>query len=139
MENLAKITDCTEGLENRIKALSKDNFDLENLIEKVSTKRYTQARIRRILTANFLGIEDKLIQNCLEEKLYAKILAVEENSKELISLINTRGSVPVLTRKSDVLQLKKNALKCFETDVLANDLYNLVQSQKQNENQMIIV
>ena len=53
-EDLARVPDCTEGLENRIKALSKDNHTVDALVEKVSTKRYSQARIRRILLANLL-------------------------------------------------------------------------------------
>jgi len=136
---MAKIVDCTEGLENRIKAFSKDNNDVETLVEKVSTKRYTQARVRRILTANFLGIDKYMIEDCLESKLYAKILAVDENAKDLISIVNSYSSVPVLTRKSDVSSLKKTALKCFELDVLANDLYNLSTGNKQNENLTLFV
>lgn len=136
---MAKIIDCTEGLENRIKAFSKDNNDVETLVEKVSTKRYTQARVRRILTANFLGIDKYMIEDCLECKLYTKILAVDENAKDLISIVNSYSSVPVLTRKSDVSSLKKTALKCFELDVLANDLYNLATGNKQNENLTLFV
>ena len=51
-EQLKKLSDCTEGLENRIKALSKDNRTVEELVEKATTKRYPATRIRRILTTN---------------------------------------------------------------------------------------
>ena len=138
-EELKKVADCTEGLENRIKAFSKDNHTIETLIKKVCTKRYTETRIRRILTANLLGIKKSLVDDCLSEKLYAKILAVNSDSKDLISLLSTKSSIPVLTRKSDTVNLKKTALKCFQTDVLANDLYSLVTENKQNENKMEIV
>lgn len=138
-DKLGKILDCTEGLENRIKALSKDNHDLDVLVDKISTKRYTSARVRRILIANLLGIDRRLIEDCLEDKLYAKILAVDENSKDLISLLCENSSIPILTRKSDALQLKRTAEKCFEIDKLANDLYSLVKGEKQNENQMLII
>ena len=127
------------GLENRIKAFSKDNLDLETLVEKVSTKRYTKTRVRRILTANLLGIDKYDLEDFLEEKLYAKVLAVKEQSKSLISLISSNSSIPVLTRKSDVEKLKKTSTKCYEFDVLANDIYNLVSGKKQNENHMLII
>ena len=139
IQQMAEIADCTEGLENRIKALSKDNNSLDALLEKVSTKRYTQARIRRILLACLLGINKGLVQSCLEHKLYAKILAVNKDAKQLISLISSSSSIPILTRKSDCSLLKKRAQTCFEIDVLANDLYNLVTNEKQNENQMLII
>ena len=138
-ETLAKIADCTEGLENRIKAFCKDNYNVEQLVEKVSTKRYTSTRIRRILIANLLGINKKLVDDCLTAKTYAKILALNSESKEIISMLAKTASIPVLTRKSDLSTLKKTALLAFEKDSLANDLYNLVTMDKQNENQMIIV
>ncbi len=138
-DDLAKIADCTEGLENRIKALSKDNYTVDSLVEKVSTKRYTETRVRRILINNLLGIEKKLVDNAVSSPTYAKVLAVNSNSKDLIPLIAKNSSIPLLTRKSDISLLKKTALKVFEKDVLANDLYNLISGEKQNENQMIII
>ena len=138
-DGLSRIADCTEGLENRIKALCKDNHTIDDLVEKVSTKRYTKTRINRILTANFLGIEQKLVEDCLENKLYAKILAVESNSKDLISLISKKADLPVLTRKSDADQLKKAANRCFEKDALSCDLYSVATDIKLNENNMLII
>jgi predicted nucleotidyltransferase len=138
-EDLAKIQDCTEGLENRIKALSKDNHTVTELVEKVSTKRYPASRVRRILTANLLGINKDLVLDCLKQKTYAKILAVNKDCKDLISQLCQTSQVPVLTRKSDVMLLKKTALKAFEIDVLANDLYSLATEKKTNEHQMLFV
>lgn len=138
-ENIAKILDCTEGLENRIKALSKDNLDLEGLIEKVSTKRYTKTRIRRILTSNLLGITEKLVFLCLSSPLYAKVLAVKESEKDLISVLNHNSSIPLLMRKSDTDKLKKTAKSCFEKDTLACELYSLITNTKLNENNVVIV
>ncbi len=138
-EFMKNLPDCTEGLENRIKALSKDNLSLASLISKATTKRYTSSRIKRIILSNLLEIENNLIKSALTEPLYAKILAVEKDSKDLISLLAEKCSYPVLTRKSDAAQLKKTALDCFNKDVLANDMYNLISGEKQNEHQMLIV
>ncbi|MBQ8196839.1 MAG: nucleotidyltransferase family protein [Clostridia bacterium] len=138
-EQMAKVPDCTEGLENRIKALCKDNKTLDGLIEKVSTKRYSSARVRRILIANMLGITKDFTDECLKEPLYAKVLAVKKESMDLLSVIAEKSSVPLLTRKSDCDKLKKTAKNCFEIDVLANDLYNLATGGKANENHMLII
>ena len=136
---IASVYDCTEGLENRIKALSKDNLNLEDFIEKVSTKRYTQARVRRILLANFLGVNKELVDNALSADLYAKVLAISNVSKDLISTINGKSSIPLLTRKSDCENLRKTAKLCFEKDVLANDIYTLATGEKTNEYQTLFV
>lgn len=138
-EEMKNIQDCTEGLENRIKALAKENRNLSELVERVSTKRYTTTRIRRILIATLLGIKKEFIKDCLNEPLYAKILAVDEKDKDLVSIISSNSKVPVITRKSDLNNLKKTAQKCFELDVLANDLYNLATGKKQNENYTLFV
>lgn len=138
-KELAYVLDCTEGLENRIKALSKDNFSLDKLVEKVTTKRYTSSRIRRIITANLLRIRQKQVFDCLESPTYAKILAVKRESKALISSITEKGKISVLTRKSDVENLKKHPRACFEIDTLANDLYSLACGERLNENQMLVI
>ena len=138
-EQLKDLPDCTEGLENRIKALSKDNHSIEALVEKVSTKRYPHARIRRILTANLLGIKRSFLLDCLNEKLYAKVLAIKEESKDLIAELGKTSSIPLLTRKSDYSLLKKTAKECFDLDVLATDLYSLATATSINEHQMLII
>lgn len=136
---MADILDCTEGLENRIKALAKDNLNYNALIDKVSTKRYTTPRIKRILLSCLLSIDKKLVFDCLEDKLYAKVLAVKKDSLDLVSNISKVSNIPLLTRKSDFEKLKKTALKCFNKDVLASDLYNLATSDIQNEHRMLII
>lgn len=138
-EELAQICDCTEGLENRIKALVKDNLNLDDLVAKVSTKRYTAARVRRIFTANLLNIKESFVKECLSAPLYAKVLAVNSDKKDMISLLNEKSKIPVLTRKSDLSLLKKTAEKCFIKDVLANDLYNLATNESVNENHTVFV
>ena len=137
--DMAKILDCTEGLENRIKALSKDNLELNQLIDKVSTKRYTKTRIQRILLSNLLGIKGDLVFDCLDSSLYAKILAVNSESKDLLTLISKNSACPVITRKSDESLLKKTATKCFEKDLLATEIFSLITDKKINHHQMLII
>ena len=136
-EKLAEICDCTEGLENRIKALSKDNNTVDGLVEKVSTKRYTATRIRRILTANLLGINKDLVEDCLRSGLYARVLAVDANKKDIISAISEKSTIPVITRKSEATELRRAALKSFEIDILATELYSL--ATQKTDDKMILV
>lgn len=136
-EKLAEVCDCTEGLENRIKALSKDNKTVESLVEKVSTKRYPATRIRRILCANLLGITRTLTEDCLASPMYARVLAVNSANKEILSAISAGSSIPVITRKSDGADLKRAVLKSVEKDELASELYSLATGVK--EGKMILV
>ena len=130
-KDLAKIIDCTEGLENRIKCALKDCFDREELIKEVSTKRYPATRISRITLSSLLGISHSLINSCLNSNLYLKVLAV--NKDKVDSLSKIAGKTPLLMRKSDCDKLRANAKKCFAVDVKANDLYNQATKTKTNE------
>ena len=138
-DKLKNVLDCTEGLENRIKAFVKDNLSLDGLIDKVCTKRYTKSRIQRIILASLLNIDKGLVFDSLNSDLYAKVLAVNSDAKDIIPFICKNSSIPILTRKSDASLLKKTALSCFEKDVLGTDLYSLISGKKINEHQMVIV
>lgn len=60
-ENIAKLPDVGEGLENRIADAAVRCSTSSEIADLVKTKRYTHARIRRILACALLGIE-KLIR-----------------------------------------------------------------------------
>lgn len=138
VEKLSGITDCTEGLENRIKALIKDTSSYDAAVEKIVTKRYTYARVKRITVNNLLNISEKLVQSALKTPLYAKVLAIRSDAKDMISEISVNSSIPLLTRKKDYAEVKKTAALCLETDDLSNDLYSLITKEKFNPYQMII-
>ncbi len=123
---MKRITDCTEGLENRIKALAKGNPEYDLLIEKTTTRRYISSRIRRILAASVLGIENALVQKSLKNKLYLNILAVnKERAGALLSELRHAG-FPLLVRAGDENALSRAAAECYEKDRLAEDVYAFV-------------
>lgn len=138
-EKMAEIPDCTEGLENRIKALIKGNKTVDGLVEKVSTKRYTAARIRRILTQNLLGIDKNFTEQCLKNGTYAKVLAVNADKRDIINVLSERSAIPVITRRSDETDLKRVARKCLDTDVLAEELYELATGEISESGRMLLV
>ncbi len=135
-EDLIKISDLTEGLENKIKALIKDNYTLPSLIEKLKTKRYTQTRLNRIMISSLLNVEKDFIFKCLNESLYFKVLAINGNKKNVLSDLSKESKYPLITRKSDFNQLSGVAKECFLKDVEANDIYNLATNTKTNEYEM---
>ncbi len=135
-EKLKEIPDCTEGLENRIKTSARVNNDLSDLIKDVSTKRYTEARIRRILIGNLLNVTKEITASALTEKLYAKVLAIKQG--DLLKKLSN-ADIPLLTRKSDAIKLSDTSRKVFDIDVLANEIFNLVNKEHENENQTLFI
>ncbi len=134
---LGKIEGCTEGLENRIKEYAPKSLTLTELLSKVSTKRYTTARIRRILLSNALKIDKKLITSALKSKLYLKVLAISKNKPEILSVLSN-AKFPLITRKSDIKNLTKASKKVFEKDVFANQVYSLVTEDITNPYNMLM-
>ncbi len=134
--DLKDIIDCTEGLENRIKGLIKNSQSLEELKDKLKTKRYTSTRISRILLSSALGIEEKFIRRCFNDELYLKVLAINKDKLSLLSEFSRLTDTPIITRKKDADSLVGIAKDCFEKDVFANDLYNFATKIKTNEYEM---
>ena len=118
--------------------MAKESVTLPELIEKLKTKRYTTARLKRVLISNLLKIDKTLVRTALKNKLYLKVLALNGKRTELLSVLS-KSKFPLLTRKSDLSKLGKTAYSVFEKDAFANDVYSLSIGEKLNENNMIIV
>ncbi len=136
--DLKNVVDCTEGLENRIKAIAPNSKTLEEFIDKLETRRYTRARLRRIVTANALNVTKELTEKCLKSNLYLKVLAVASDKTYLLSEFSG-GKNKLITRKSDVDKLQGTQKICFLKDVYANDVYNLITKSHTNEFETKIV
>lgn len=90
-DDLKRVYGCTEGLENRLKNLA-SGHTFDEICELASGKRYSKSRIRRIITANALGLYTDETEKFFDATLPLKILAVKkESADELLPLL----SVPV--------------------------------------------
>ena len=113
---LAELADVSEGLENRIIKAAQKAQNLEELCELIKTKRYTMARIRRILMSVLLSFPNA---KQIPEPQYIRVLGASENGKKLIS----KGGLPVLTSLSraeelgeeakELCQIEKNCIAAF--------------------------
>lgn len=138
-ERIAQTPDCSEGLENRFAAMSRSNPDYDEMLSKIVSKRYTLSRLKRILVQNLLSVRLKDVRDYLESPLYCKVLALKKEGAEEVLACLKAGKFPPITRKSDALVLKKDALACFGTDVRANDIYNVLTETHTNEFQTLFV
>ena len=138
-EQLRRVLDCSEGLENRIKALAKDNPDYDILINKATTKRYISSRIRRILAAATLGISAELVRKALRAPLYLKVLAVKNDRADDVLGALGRAAFPAIARKGDLSALSGTAKEVYENDLLAADIYGLVSGKPANRTQTLFI
>lgn len=120
---LSNISDVSEGLENRIISSLKDSYSLEDLYTKVKTKRYTLARIRRIILCSFLGISKEFLNYKIP---YIHTLGTNKNGLEILKIMKRTATLPIITKFSDTNKLDHNSKKIFNLECTSSDLYSLM-------------
>ncbi|MBR5753097.1 MAG: nucleotidyltransferase family protein, partial [Clostridia bacterium] len=120
-EDIRRAPDVSEGLENRIFNAIQSATSLEELYDIVKTKRYTHSRIRRIVTALYLGIlpEDRAAVP------YLRVLGSTERGLELLKAAKESATLPVITKPGAIADLDETARHLFELECRATNLYNL--------------
>lgn len=117
-----ELPDVSEGLEHRIYSAVRTSASLNELLEKIKTKRYTHSRLRRIILCAFLGI------NRCDVSLpvpYIRVLGFNKNGAELLKKMKEKASLPVVTRSADIKALGEDARRIFELECRARDLFAL--------------
>ncbi len=122
-EELRKVPDVSEGLENRILAAAMEVSSVDELIEKVKTKRYTHSRIRRILLSAYLGIKK---ESRTADPLYINILAHNEKGQKVIAAAKKTATLPLVRNTSQVNKLKDEKIKAlWEQQRIYDKIYEL--------------
>ena len=133
LSELKALPDVTEGLENRILSAIISSSTLDELIDKIKTKRYPLARIKRILISGMLGLSKEKLQ--LFDKSggpqYIRILGWNEKGKELLSLISKKSNLPIITSVNKFLSTATDLQKeMLHKDILATNIYTLITKDK---------
>lgn len=119
-EELKNIPDVSEGLENRIFENARLSTNFTELCESIKTKRYTMARIRRILTSAAFGVTKDYLK---KEPPYIHILGCTAKGKELIREISSKSELPLVITAKDAIRLDGFAKKTFELEERTSGLY----------------
>lgn len=126
ISEIREILDVNEGLEYKIKKASLSSSSIDELVEKVVSKRYTSSRIRRILCHSLLNLKGKDLYsfNSSGGPKYARVLGFSQNGKRLISMAKKTSRIPFITNVSDYRKQEDEILKrMLEIDILSTDLY----------------
>ncbi len=121
-EEIARVCDCTEGLENAFKKAAESKETLEKAL---TSARYTSSRIRRIALQNLLNIEETLIRQSLQTPLYLRVLAAKKDRGDALSAL-ALSPLPVIARAHDEDGLSGVAKECFARDIFAEKVHGLL-------------
>lgn len=118
---IVQLCDVSEGLENRIKTAA-NQPDYKHVIDSIKSKRYTHTRIARILLyCLFRFPKDAPQAN------YVRLLAANTTGCTLLRKMKQNSEIEIITS----LNRKCTDLPAMEYDILAGDLYSLLQIDPQ--------
>lgn len=120
-EQLRNIPDVSQGLEYRIYEAG-SAASVKEMEEKIKTRRYTMARLRRIMLCALLGItrEDVSVPPS-----YARVLAFNERGTEILRAAKKNASIPVDTSLSRLSKINSLTGRCAELEAFSTDIHSL--------------
>lgn len=121
-EDIVETPDVSEGIENRIHDAALKARTLDELFSLAKTRRYSHARIRRIVLASFLGLTKA---QCEGLPPYIKVLAMNEKGMEILRTAKETASLPIITKAADVDGLSERAKEIYSIEGMCTDVYSL--------------
>ena len=129
---IAECPDVDPGLANLIFRAGTDSSSLDEFMEKAGTKRYTDARIRRILLNLYIGIK---ASDLMIMPPYGRVLALNENGAEILKAAkekeaDTKLAIPFGTSLKDIVELQRPPIARFaDVSNRATNLYGLASRE----------
>lgn len=128
--NFNNYYDYEDGLENRlIKYIN--SKDIYEFINNVSSKRYTKARISRLINNIILDVDKNLIKESFSSPAYIRILAMDSEGRKIIKSIENENIINKFSKSkninNDILQ------KIINKQIESTNIYNLFMNKTINE------
>ena len=122
VEDFRELPDVSEGLEYRLFDAVKTSAYLDEILEKVKTKRYTHSRIRRIILCAILGIKK---EDVLAPVPFVRVLGFNENGAKILKKAKETATLPIITKSSEINALGEDAQRVFELECFSRDVFSL--------------
>jgi len=123
-DSLASLPDCSEGIENRLWKASRQACTFQELYGMIKAKRYSMARVRRLVYSAFLQLDGDL---CREPAPYCHLLGFSQNGEKLLARWKHTSEIPVSPSLKKLESLGGNCGKFAQAEAKADDLYSLFQ------------
>ncbi|MBP9988928.1 MAG: nucleotidyltransferase [Ruminococcus sp.] len=121
-ESIALSPDISEGIEYRIHDAALKASSLDELYQIAKTKRYSHARIRRIVLHAFMGF---VADDYKSDPPYIHVLAMNDKGKEILKAAKETAKIPIVTRASDFDSLDEYSRHVFALEDMCTDVYSL--------------
>ena len=117
--------DMTQEILNRLRKAPLPTKYVE-LADYLKTKNITMTRVRRILLHMVLGIskDDRELAKSSGYGEYLNLLAVNKKSTGLIKMIEEKGTLTIINKKSEFKPQTEIGSRLWDLDKLSTDIYN---------------
>ena len=122
VEDFAMLPDCGEGLSNKLRDAARQARTLDELYGLVKSKRYTLARIRRLVLWAFLGRKEA---DRPDRPPYLRVLGFTERGQRVLREMKSSAGLPVLVKPAHVKRLEDDARRVFDLEARSTGLYEL--------------
>lgn len=97
---LKKIYEVEEGIENRLKSLALQCNSFASFMEQLKTKRYTWTRLQRILTHILTNTTKQQMKSATEGINYLRLLGMTENGRAYLNHYKKSCPIPIISKRS---------------------------------------
>ena len=116
-EELSKTPDVSEGIDNLLYNQVRDAVDYESLLNSIKSKRYTLARVRRLVLSAFLGIDNRYFGT---QPPYVRVIGFKKDALKFDNTVK-----PVITKVAQIQALDESARALFDKENKINEIYAL--------------
>lgn len=123
-EDWAKLPDSGigEGLPRRLEQAGHQCTSLTHFFELAKTKRYTRARLSRLVLWAYLGLTAADVP---ENPPYLRVLGFNRRGREILKEMKKKAALPVLTKPAHARGLDEAGQRLFTLEARCTDLYDL--------------
>ena len=115
------LPDISEGLEHRLYRASRTAKNLDDLLRDAKTKRYSHARLRRVLLAAMLGLPAGLSAALPP---YLRILGMNSQGAEVLNRAKLTRTLPLSASLAELESTGQTAAQFARLESRAADLYH---------------
>ena len=116
------LPDADDGAGRRLYKSLCTGDSLEECVRSASTKRYSRARMRRILLCAALGVH---AEDALQAPPYARLLSCSERGRAYLGQASNSFTIPLLTKPAAARRMDEESERIFELGASAHELYRL--------------
>ena len=114
-KDLSIYLDVDEGIENRLKKVINEVNNLDELINKIKSKRYTYNKIRRMLIHILIGLTKK--DNKIINLDYIKVLGFNKNGQKYLNSIKKDLDISIIPNKDSLI---------YKYELKTSQIYDLI-------------